>query len=90
MEIIRDQLYREECFQKTVENGLSRLTEILDLLSNGENKVLKKVWTSFDLYATHGLPLEITRDLALEADLPMWMYKVSRMRWSAQNIILSR
>ncbi len=66
-EIIRDQLYREEVrFQKTVENGLARLEELFDELKPSGEKMLKGE-DVFDLYATHGLPLEITRDIALEA-----------------------
>ncbi|MCE5207075.1 MAG: alanine--tRNA ligase [Chloroflexi bacterium] len=65
-EIIRNQLFREEVrFQKTVENGLTRLTEMLDLLSKSETKILRGE-DAFDLYATHGLPLEITRDIVME------------------------
>lgn len=66
-DIIRDQLFREEVrFQKTVENGLARLNELFEELPSDGDKMLSGE-DAFDLYATHGLPLEITRDIALEA-----------------------
>jgi alanyl-tRNA synthetase len=66
-DIIRDQLYREEVrFQRTVDNGLSRLNELLEELAKSGGKTLSGE-DAFELYATHGLPLEITRDIAMDA-----------------------
>ena len=58
----------EERFQRTVEGGLAHLDEVLQNLAAEKGKVLdgEKV---FDLYATFGLPLEITRDIAKEQGL---------------------
>ena len=55
----------EERFNRTLDNGLLQLDQILDdLHSRGETVVPGDV--AFNLYATHGLPLELTRDEALE------------------------
>ena len=50
-------------FSKTLERGLSTLDALLDPLEKGA--VLDGRF-AFDLYATHGLPFEITRDVARE------------------------
>jgi alanyl-tRNA synthetase len=53
----------EERFARTLDGALSRLEEILaDLPAGGEIPGN----LAFDLYASHGLPLEITRDVAGE------------------------
>ena len=63
---ILDNLTREEQqFQSTVESGLSRLE---DDIQNMKGKTLSGA-AAFDLYATHGLPLEITRDVLRERGL---------------------
>ncbi len=55
----------EERFNRTLDNGLLHLDEILDdLHSQGQTVVPGNV--AFNLYATYGLPLELTRDEALE------------------------
>ncbi len=55
----------EERFQRTVESGLSVLEEhLLEMRSSGKDKLDGAV--AFDLYATHGVPLEITRDIVRE------------------------
>lgn len=66
---ILDNLTREEVrFAKTVESGTAHLDELLaDLAQRGE-KVLAGD-KAFDLYATYGLPFEITRDIAKEHNL---------------------
>ena len=68
---ILDNLTREEQqFQSTVESGLSHLEDEIEKL-NGNTL---SGTAAFDLYATHGLPLEITRDVlrerGLEVDQP--------------------
>jgi len=66
---ILDNLTREEIrFQKTVNAGLEHLSEILEELKQQGGKVLSGE-KAFDLYATLGLPLEITRDIAQEDGL---------------------
>ena len=66
---ILDNLTREEKqFKKTVEAGLETLNEHLAELKEKGGKVLDGE-TAFDLYATLGLPLEITRDIAREQSL---------------------
>ena len=58
----------EERFQRTVEGGVAKLETLLERLQdNGENMLPGE--QAFDLYATYGLPLEITRDIAREKDL---------------------
>lgn len=55
----------EERFQRTVESGLSVLEEHLsEMRSSGKNHLDGSL--AFDLYATHGVPLEITRDIVRE------------------------
>ena len=63
---ILDNITREEeRFAKTLESGLNFLDEIFtDLKSQNSNQISGQV--AFDLYATHGLPFEITRDIASE------------------------
>ncbi|MGB9897422.1 alanine--tRNA ligase, partial [Thermanaerothrix sp.] len=68
-DVIRENLTREEIrFRRTVEQGLSQLDVYLeDLKARGE-KILDGE-RAFDLYATHGLPLELIRDVAQEEGL---------------------
>ncbi len=66
---ILDSLTREERrFQRTVESGLAVLQDMLDGVRAANGKVLDG-HKAFDLYATHGLPLELTRDIAREQGL---------------------
>ncbi len=66
---ILDNLTREERqFHKTVNAGLEHLDELLDELQAQGGQVLSGEH-AFDLYATLGLPLEITRDIAQEQGL---------------------
>jgi alanyl-tRNA synthetase len=61
---ILDNLTREEKrFKKTLDTGLSYLSQLME-----ENEKTKKISgeAAFELYATHGLPFEITRDIAGE------------------------
>jgi alanyl-tRNA synthetase len=66
---ILDNLTREETrFARTVETGTAHLQALLDELDSAKNRVLDG-HKAFDLYATYGLPFEITRDIAKEQDL---------------------
>jgi alanyl-tRNA synthetase len=61
--IILENLTREEeRFQRTVEGGI---TQLESLFKESKDKTLDGEKT-FDLYATYGLPFEITRDIAQE------------------------
>ncbi len=63
---ILDNLTREETrFQQTVEAGVSKLETMLDQ-TQGSGQKRMPGGKAFDLYATYGLPLEITRDIARE------------------------
>jgi len=66
---ILDNITREEKrFHNTIETGLAHLQDELNLLKNSKKQILSgKV--AFDLYATHGLPFEIARDVAREQGL---------------------
>jgi alanyl-tRNA synthetase len=66
---ILDNLTREEKrFAKTVHTGLEHLDELLsELKASGAPQLSGE--KAFDLYATLGLPLEITRDIAQEQGL---------------------
>ncbi len=66
---ILENLTREEVrFARTVETGTAHLQTLLDELARKKKNVLygRK---AFDLYATYGLPFEITRDIAKEQRL---------------------
>ncbi len=68
-EAILDALTREEKrFKRTVEQGLAHLEELLQEVKSSGGQVLDGE-KAFDLYATHGLPLELVRDIALEEGL---------------------
>jgi alanyl-tRNA synthetase len=63
---ILDNLTREEIrFHKTLEAGLSHLENLFEMLKSEKHKIISGQ-DAFDLYATHGLPFEITRDIARE------------------------
>jgi len=57
----------EERFQRTVESGVAKLENLLARLPQGERSLPGD--QAFDLYATYGLPLELTRDIAREQGL---------------------
>ena len=62
-------LTREEYrFQRTVEGGVAKLDNLLNKLRELDAIILPGE-QAFDLYATFGLPLEITRDIAREQGL---------------------
>ncbi len=66
---ILDNLTREEIrFQRTVEAGVAKLENQLSKLKSSGEQILPGD-KAFDLYATYGLPLEITRDIAREQNL---------------------
>jgi alanyl-tRNA synthetase len=58
----------EKRFHHTLNIGLARLEQHLDALKSGGRHVLPGE-EAFDLYATYGLPLEISRDIAREEGL---------------------
>jgi len=66
---ILDNLTREEKrFARTVEAGLGYLDDLVAGMKKSGNKVLDGK-EAFELYATHGLPLELTRDILQEQAL---------------------
>lgn len=66
---ILDHLTREEIrFARTVEAGTAHLQNLLAELESSNSKVLDG-YKAFDLYATYGLPFEISRDIAREQGL---------------------
>ncbi len=65
LETITDE---EQRFHHTVDIGLAHLEHLLDKLAAEGGKALSGE-QAFDLYATYGLPLEITRDVARERGL---------------------
>ncbi|GAB4460793.1 MAG: alanine--tRNA ligase [Anaerolineales bacterium] len=66
---IMDHLTREEIrFARTVEAGTAQLENLLSNLRASSQTVLDGR-KAFDLYATYGLPLEISRDIAREQGL---------------------
>jgi len=66
---IFDNLTREEKrFARTVEAGTAHLENLLTELRSSNTKILDGR-KAFDLYATYGLPFEISRDIAREQGL---------------------
>ena len=66
--ILRTLTQEEQRFQRTVDVGIANLNGLLDdLVAHGENTLSGEA--AFNLYATYGLPLEITRDVAQERGL---------------------
>lgn len=55
----------EQRFQRTVESGVAKLENLIQDLDKTDQDRLSGS-AAFDLYATFGLPLEITRDIAQE------------------------
>jgi alanyl-tRNA synthetase len=66
--ILNNLTREEERFQRTVESGVAKLENLLGKLVTGGGKVLPGE-QAFELYATYGLPLELTRDIAREQGL---------------------
>jgi alanyl-tRNA synthetase len=66
---ISDNLTREELrFARTIESGTAHLENLLSEL-RAANKTILDGHRAFDLYATYGLPFEISRDIAREQGL---------------------
>ncbi len=66
---ILDNLTREELrFARTIESGTAHLENLLSEL-RASNKTTLDGHRAFDLYATYGLPFEISRDIAREEGL---------------------
>ena len=66
--ILRTLTREEEKFARTVDSGLAQLDKIIaEMGERGETEVPGN--TAFNLYATFGLPLEITRDVVKELGL---------------------
>lgn len=66
---ILDNLTREEIrFARTVEAGTAHLENLLFALKSSNSRILDGD-KAFDLYATYGLPFEISRDIAREQGL---------------------
>lgn len=66
---ILENLTREEVrFQRTLASGMDHLQELLDEV-RAKGETILSGQKAFDLYATHGLPLELTRDVAREQGL---------------------
>ena len=65
-EAILSNLTREELrFQKTVEGGIAHLEDLMQK-AKAKGQTILDGESTFDLYATYGLPLELTRDIAKE------------------------
>jgi alanyl-tRNA synthetase len=74
---ILDNLTREEKrFQHTVESGIAHLESLFHQLTITNEKLLDGE-KSFDLYATYGLPFEITRDIAQEQGFAMEAHRIA-------------
>jgi alanyl-tRNA synthetase len=59
---IKDTIHQEETiFHKTINSGLSYLDSIIET-ATAENRKIVTGTEAFELYATYGLPVEITKD----------------------------
>ena len=58
----------ERRFQHTIDVGINYLSDIVQATLDSKKKVISGD-QAFNLYATYGLPFEITRDIARESDL---------------------
>ncbi len=58
----------ERRFQHTIDVGINYLSDIVKATLDSKNKVISGD-QAFNLYATYGLPFEITRDIARESNL---------------------
>jgi len=58
----------EERFHRTLESGSAKLDDALEKLRSAGSNILPGD-QAFDLYATYGLPFEITRDIAREQNM---------------------
>ncbi len=66
---IFDNLTREEVrFHRTVESGMAQLDDFIADMNRKNSNILDGEH-AFELYATHGLPLELTRDILQERGL---------------------
>ena len=66
--ILANLTQEEERFQRTLEGGMTKLETLLARLKTARQTTLPGD-QAFELYATYGLPLELTRDIAREQDL---------------------
>ncbi|MEX2161004.1 MAG: alanine--tRNA ligase [Anaerolineales bacterium] len=66
--ILENLTREEERFQRTVESGLAHLEDLFAAMAAKGEKTLGGE-AAFELYATYGLPFEITRDIAKERGL---------------------
>ncbi|HOW06338.1 MAG TPA: alanine--tRNA ligase [Flexilinea sp.] len=66
--ILHSVSWEEERFNKTLENGINQLNEIIEEMKKGGQNIIDGE-TCFNLYSTHGLPLEITYDIVREYGL---------------------
>jgi alanyl-tRNA synthetase len=66
--VLRTLTEEERRFQRTIDNGLSYLEGVINTLQKSGKHMISGE-DAFDLYATYGLPLEITRDIARENEL---------------------
>lgn len=70
---ILDTLTREEKrFHRTLESGMSELEDFMASM-RAKNEAVLDGGRAFDLYATHGLPLELSRDVLQEAGMEVDM-----------------
>lgn len=70
---ILDTLTREEKqFHRTLENGMAQLNDYMQELRDRQENILGGD-LAFELYATHGFPLELTRDVLQESGLDVDM-----------------
>jgi len=77
--ILRTLTQEEQRFQRTVDVGIANLNDLLDdLAAHGETTLSGE--DAFNLYATFGLPLEITRDVAQERGLQVEEAAFARAR----------
>ncbi len=87
----------EERFSRTIDQGLSRLSDILDNLAGVAAKGTERILSgleAFRLHDTFGFPLDLTREIAEEAgvkvDISTFKAELEKQREKARQDRLSR
>lgn len=87
----------EERFSRTIDQGLSRLNELMDNIAKaaaqGKEKILSGI-EAFRLNDTYGFPLDLTREIAEEAgikvDIEMFKKELQKQREKAKQDRMSK
>lgn len=86
--IIGAVIEEEERFQKTIDQGLSRLNDLIDDMKKDGHNVLDGA-EAFKLYDTYGFPLDLTQEILneedLDVDIDKFNFEMENQRQLARN-----